>query len=402
MNDLKSLDDTLNADAVYRISETKDIVYKVFLENLDLIEAGAPPNLLTIPYLISEPGIGKSSIFAQIAKMLNAHFEVVILNQFDVAELGGFPWLDRSSDEPTYRRARPFFLPRESSKERPVLIFWDEATQAFLANQNILGQAVLEGRIGEHVFPKYTLQAVASNDMTHRAGTTKMPAQVESRLTHYKVKPHYEDTIEYFYNSGVHEKIIACLRIAPDILNVFDPATPNCPSPRTWEQCSPIVASTRLTPREKVITMMGKIGKAAANKYAYIEKVYTQIPNPDDVIAHPDTADIPDPDNRSDWLYVLLTAIAARTTEQNAKNIIIYARRIVEVTSQEYANYLVASMLDRTGGRTQSPLARRNKEVKAYIREFASNLYWTNFEDSEISDVQAILDQSNEVDKIAS
>ena len=397
-NELKDLEDAINSDGLYRLKELKEIITKIWLYNLEMINKGMPYGLQTIPYLVSKPGIGKSSIIYQISKELMAHMEVIILNQFDLAELGGFPWLDRSGDTPTYRRARPFFLPPIDGEygndpQKPVILFWDETTQAYPANQNILSQATLEGRIGEHKFPKFTLQACASNDLVHRANTHPLGSQLASRLNSFQARCHIDDTLEYFNMIGVNPKIIATLKLDESLLDQFDPAQPNCPSPRAWHQCDPFVSNDNLTLRQRGIAMTGKVGKAATAKFAAIERIYTQLPDLEEIFKHPEAAEVPRPEKGPELMYVLLTALASRANENNATSIITYARRMMEWYSEEYANYLVASMLERTGGRKSSPLARRHKDVKAYIREFASDLFWTELSDQESAEAAALVEE---------
>jgi len=99
--------------------------------------------------------------------------------------------------------------------------------------------------------------------------------------------------------------------------------------------------------------------------------------DPDDVIKNPLNSPVK---LDSDIKYILAIALSARATETNAGNIIKYCERLA-TTGEEFSQFLITTMLDRTGG-IRSPLAKRNKDVRAYLRVHARDLYMEDIDDA--------------------
>ena len=89
-----------------RMSEMKDTLVKVFEHNLSLGE-GAPASEYIVPMLESDPGIGKTSIVAQVAE----HFEGELI-EGGVRLAGGDPAAAVGWDIPTEDRSQMHRLMR--------------------------------------------------------------------------------------------------------------------------------------------------------------------------------------------------------------------------------------------------------------------------------------------------
>ena len=371
---MSEMDSILNSSTQLRIPVAKNLCKNLIKYNLELREKGVGFSKLIHPYLIGDPGVGKTSIVEQAADELGIGMITLIIAQFDQADLGGLPYLTKVNGQKTYARARPFFMPTSGTG----VIFCDEVTQAFISNQNIVAQLTNEGRIGEHKLPPGWVVVVASNDASNRAGTNPMPTHLEDRLAHIKVKAFTEDTVDFFNQTGVNDKITAYLKVrGADFLHKFDPDQPVCPSPRSWEKVGTILDNPYLSKSETNYAMLATVGSAACKDYKSFELIWGKMPDPDGVIKDPLNAPV---ELDSDIKYVLAIALASRATETNAGNITKYCERLA-TTGEEFSQFLITTMLDRTGG-IKSPLARRNKDVRAYLRVHARDLYMEDIDDA--------------------
>jgi len=362
------MDTILNRTNSITLSQAKNVLGGLIQHNIDLKERGIKPSKLIVPYLIGEPGVGKTSIVEQIAAEQGIELITLIIAQYDQADLGGLPCLydDPENNTKIYIKARPEYLPTEGRG----ILFCDEITQAYMANMNIVSQLTNEGRIGNHKLPKGWVTVLASNDASNRAGTNPMPTHLKDRLAHFWVKPNPEDTVSYFHSAGVNTQVIAYLKVRPDMLHVFKADDDVCPSPRSWEKVGTILDNPYLDGYARMRSMMATVGEAAARDFRAFEMCWDKMPDPDEVIKSPKDAPIPE---EADIRYILATAIAAKTTEDNAKNVIAYTERLAEV-GEEFSHYLVSSVIERTGGR-KSPMIKRNKAFKDYIWIHCRNLF---------------------------
>ena len=397
----------LNKEPKLRMADAKLILKAIVLQNLDLRSQGVPMSSLNVPYLLGEPGIGKTSIVDQVTKEVGIGFEPLILAQYDLGDLGGLPYLaplvksekipkeERveggpkkryiETDEKQYRRARPFFMPTEGRG----ILFLDEVTQAFMANQNIAAQLVNEGRIGEHILPKGWIVVLASNEATNRAGTNPMPSHLKDRLNWLPCGAYYKDVVELFHKKKLDERLPAYLRWRPDFLSKFNPDEDVCPSPRSWEKVASHLSNPYFISEEhRRRAIVGAVGEAAAADFHAFLGVWEKMPNPDDVIKDPRTAAIP---KEEDIKYALCAALSARANETNAGSIVIYAERLLAESSGEYGIYLVRDAIDRSGG-LKSKLATRSRPIKSFLRNHGTSMYemYADLPDTEDDDDVAV------------
>ena len=135
-----------------------------------------------VPYLISGPGIGKTTTVQDIAAAEGVQCQILSLAQYDAGELGGWPVPSKDGD--TMIRMRPDWMPTEG---RGVL-FLDELPQAPVANQNIAAQIVNERRVGPHRLPEGWVIVAAGNRTSDRAGTNNMPSHLKDRLMFLEIE----------------------------------------------------------------------------------------------------------------------------------------------------------------------------------------------------------------------
>ena len=102
-----------------------------------------------IPYMVSAPGIGKTSVVEELAEELGWDLITVPLASYDAAEIAGFPIPDK--EQMIYNRATPFWL--KATTSRPTILFFDELPQAPTPNLNVVAMLVNERKLGEHVLP---------------------------------------------------------------------------------------------------------------------------------------------------------------------------------------------------------------------------------------------------------
>ena len=127
------------------IKETKEILETILEYNLTSNKTGDFADNI-IPHLVSLPGIGKTSIVEAVTKEKDWYLYTIPIASYDAAEIAGFPMLDKENKK--YDRAKPFWL--DTPTDKPVVLFFDEISQAPTANVNVLAMLVNERKIGEH------------------------------------------------------------------------------------------------------------------------------------------------------------------------------------------------------------------------------------------------------------
>ena len=316
------------------IKDTKEIVETILEFNLNNKKSGDFSDNI-VPMLVSIPGIGKTSIVEAIAKEKDWHLYTVPLASYDAGEIAGFPMLDKENKK--YDRAKPFWL--DTPKDKPVILFFDEISQAPTSNVNVLAMLVNERKIGEHKLNDNVMIVCAGNAMKHRAGTNPLPSHFKDRVTFLEVNEDLDSFIEYANTKKLHQWILGFLRNRPNFLSMFDPAVDSCPSPRSWMRVNTIL-NMGLPASLRNQAIKGQVGEAAQADFLGYLRVADKIPDPY-AILDGTCKDIPED---SVVMYALCAALSTHVTGKTSRNFVSY---LSSLSNKEFAAFTIRDALQR-------------------------------------------------------
>ncbi|GAB4297805.1 MAG: MoxR family ATPase [Oscillatoriaceae cyanobacterium] len=209
------------------------------------------------------PGIGKSSIVAQISRQHKIDFVDVRLSQLAPTDLRGLPVAENGIS----KWYPPEFLPQSGEG----ILFLDELNMAPPAMQGVAQQLILDRRVGSYSVPDGWFVWAAGNRKEDRAAVFDMPSPLANRFLHLEVHPDFESFKAYALATKVHEQIIAFLSFRPSLLHKLDPQQPAWPSPRSW-----VMASQLHRAKLDIAPAVGS--ETQAEFQAYL-KVYQNLPD---------------------------------------------------------------------------------------------------------------------------
>lgn len=220
-------------------------------------------DLLLSTMIWGPPGIGKSSIVAQLAKANQLEFIDVRLSQLAPTDLRGLP----VALEGISKWYPPEFLPRSGKG----ILFLDEINMAPPTMQGMAQQLILDRRVGSYVVPDGWFIWAAGNRKEDRASVFDMPAPLANRFLHLQVEPDFESFKAYALETKVHEQIIAFLSFRSTLLHKIDPLQPAWCSPRSW-----VIASEL---HKADLDIAPAVGEAAMTEFMAYIKLYQALPN---------------------------------------------------------------------------------------------------------------------------
>jgi len=252
----------------------------------------------------------------------------------------------------TTQWAAPNFLPvPERDGERGIL-FLDEITSADGQVQAAAYQLVLDRRLGDYELPDGWLVVAAGNRPEDRAVVKDMSSALANRFCHFEVEYDLGDWVEWAFKAKIDSRVISYHRYKEgSSLYKFDPTSNDkaFPTPRTWER-----VSDALKNQEGIIptdTIQGCVGIGEGVEFEAFCDLRSHIPNPDAILAAACKGEKPKlPDlgqeikmtkkkrvrdetgalvvkevkyefDGSCLLYMLLTAIATKTSKDNLEGI---------------------------------------------------------------------------------
>ena len=237
---------------------------KTYLQNL------VTHNLSISTMIWGAPGIGKSSIVAQVARENQLEFIDLRLSQLAPTALRGLPVAIAETDNSAQGLSTwypPEFLPREGKG----ILFLDELNMAPPAMQGVAQQLILDRQVGAYRVPEGWFIWAAGNRKEDRASVFAMPSPLANRFLHLNVEVDFESFKAYALLNSFHEQIIAFLSYRTNLLHYLDPQNPAWPSPRSWEMASSL--------HQVNLDITSAVGEAATAEFNAFVSLYDNLPN---------------------------------------------------------------------------------------------------------------------------
>lgn len=325
------------------------------------------------PFITGSPGVGKSSIVAEIAKQFKLKLIDFRLSQADPTDLNGFPYIDPVTKVASYTPMDTF--PIESTPLPTYvddagntqtydgwLLFLDEFNSASLAVQKATYKLVLDRMIGQHRINPKVVTICAGNLESDNAITSKLSTAMQSRLVHLQLHTDVNEWIHWANSALIDHRIVSYIQFNKNALNMFDElnkkkAIQNTfPCQRTWEFTHRLIKNEPdLTVQHKKL-LSGVIGEGAAAEFIGYVRVYQDLPTIDEIIKNPLSAKVPD---SADCRYAVTGLLANYADDVNSKAIIQYASRLP-------TEFTVITM---QGAIRRSPLFAHNESVNKWIED---------------------------------
>lgn len=269
-------------------------------------------------HLWGPPGVGKSQVVWQLADRLGAEVLDIRALLLDPVDLRGLPHV--ADNVTTW--APPVFLPRD---DRPRILFLDELSAAPPLMQAACYGLVLDRKLGEYRLPDNTYVMAAGNRESDRAVVSRMSTALANRFVHVDFEVDTDDWVRWASGAGVRTEVIAFIRYRPNLLHDFDPKRHEkaFPSPRSWAFVSDLLGTASAEIEYDLLA--GVVGQGAAAEIIGFLKIFRSLPDPDEILRSPATADAPDDPAT---LYAICGTLAARATKKNFGRVLKYAARL--------------------------------------------------------------------------
>lgn len=292
-----------------------------------------------IPVFVwGNPGVGKSSLVAQIAEQKEMKFIDLRLSLLDPTDLRGIPFFNEEQKKAVW--AKPEFLPDETSQEFGIL-FLDEINSAPPTIQAAAYQLILDRKIGEYTLPKNYSIIAAGNYESDRGVTYRMPTPLANRFVHLNFDIDFESWKLWAYKANIDKRIISYLSYKQTDLFMFDPKSGNksFATPRSWKFVDDILKS-KLDIKLLQSVISGAIGDDISNEFINYCKVIDELPNINNII---DGIEVEVPSKNSALFAMcigIVYALKNNLSTQNLTNVLNFSLTL----NGEFAVMLIRDM----------------------------------------------------------
>lgn len=216
-------------------------------------------------YITSPPGLAKSSIARNIARVMGYRYLDIRLAMVDETDVGLFPNVQLVVEDengqlihtekvtPDSFKVLDFVVPKWAVKanQQPTIIHFEELNRASLSVRNAALQLLLDREIGtEFKFSKDVLM-LASGNLGEEDGTDveEFDSALNNRLIHIKHELSAEEWVENFAKYNVHPLITSFISNQPE--NFYrisgsdnNEQVPAYATPRSWTFLSEYILET--------------------------------------------------------------------------------------------------------------------------------------------------------------
>jgi len=299
------------------------------------------------------PGIGKSSIVADVAKQHELQLVDLRLSQLAPTDLRGLPVADNGVS----RWFPPEFLPTSGQG----ILFLDEINMAPPAMQGIAQQLILDRRVGSYRVPEGWFIWAAGNRKSDRAAVFEMPSALANRFIHLDLVPDFDSFKAWGLSEGLSEQVLAFLAFRPTLLHQIDVQRPNWPSPRSWVMAHQLrVAGLAVEPA---------VGAGAAGEFDAFCTVYDKLPDLEPILAGKSKAVFP-AEASSRYATVLGLIVRADTAAQGVNGL----AWLVKQAGPEWVQFFATDLFRLMREKGQFGDLARQISANTELKDFARNM----------------------------
>ncbi len=318
-------------------------------------------NQLQISTMIwGAPGIGKSSIVAQVARENNLDFIDLRLSQLAPTDLRGLPVAiaGNNQKEGISTWYPPEFLPRGGQG----ILFLDEINMAPPTMQGVAQQLILDRKVGCYEMPQNWLIWAAGNRKEDRASVFEMPAPLANRFLHLEVTVDFDSFKAYALDHNFDEQIIAFLAYRTELLHQINPNSHAWPSPRTWEIASRLHSCK--------IDISPAVGEEVGSEFKAFVTLYENLPNLDSIlIGKGDNIDFPK-EASARYATTIGLAIRAKSAEEGINSFEWLTTKATTEWSQLFAGDIIRQMRNKNQLAVFSKLIKENQKLNKFFKDY--------------------------------
>jgi hypothetical protein len=287
------------------------------------------------PVIISEPGVGKSSMLNEIA--LKTGFTPVYIDApvFDVPDIM-MPMVD------TEAKLTHFAINAQLHTSRPCVYMVDELLKASGPTKLMLTRFILERTFGNDPIHKQSLVSATSNATADGVGDS-IAGHLQNRILEVNLKkPSAQQWLKWAYPNDIAPEVCAwvkqfehCMQSYTEFSSgkvdnpyIYDPKSKRGAfvSPRSLHAASDVIKQRHIIGHNEThATLVGTIGYSAAGDMMAYVNVADKLPSIDMVLADPKRCTLPAKDPGA--LLVMMFSLSARSTQSTIDLIAKYVDR---------------------------------------------------------------------------
>jgi len=310
-------------------------------------------NLRLSLMLWGPPGIGKSRIVSDVAKLHGLDLVDLRLSQLAPTDLRGLPVVA----DGVSRWFPPEFLPTSGKG----ILFLDEINMAPPVMQGIAQQLILDRKVGSYYVPEGWFIWAAGNRKSDRAAVFDMPSALANRFIHLELVPDLDSFKAWGLTEGISEQVLAFLAFRPSLLHQIDPQRAAWPSPRSWAMADRLHGAS--------LSIEPAVGPGAAGEFEAFCTVYSELPDLASILKGISEATFPT-ESSARYATVLGLIVRCENAEQSVNSLVWLVRN----AGGEWVQFFVSDLFRIMRERGQFGDFTRRVSANCELKDFARSM----------------------------
>jgi len=279
-----------------------------------------------VSFVTSSPGLGKSSIFYQIAAAYRLLPIDLRLSQCAPEDLMGLP-MRTTAGKATFAPFTIFPIQGDPLPEGydGWLLILDEFNSAPKSVQAAAYKIILDKMVGQEKLHENVAIVAAGNLATDKAIVNSLGTAMQSRLIHIEMIADLEEFKAYAYANNFDKRIISFLDFQPSKLHVFKPDhhDKTFPCPRTWEFVSKLIKDKNFN-KINLALLAGTISEGVATEFYTFLQEFENLPAFKDILGNPEQTPVPP---EASTKFALTTSLLDLTNKDSFEQIAKYIQK---------------------------------------------------------------------------
>ena len=225
--------------------------------------------------LISERGVGKTSIFRQCAQEMGIDYMALYAAALEGPDFMGLP--DKDREKGLTRYLAPQFLPTQQAVKEGIfrpegLLILEEINRVPSDTVSVLYPLLLEKKINNHSLASGWKIGITMNPDTMNYSVGVLDDAMIDRFISIEIQTNLDDYVAYSLQNSPCDSVLAFLQANPDSLlitkNAADStALSKAPTPRGWTRVQELMNKCNLERKVMMELVAGMIGSEVTMEY---------------------------------------------------------------------------------------------------------------------------------------
>ncbi|MHB1314107.1 MAG: P-loop NTPase family protein [Christensenellales bacterium] len=237
--------------------------------------------------LISERGVGKTSLFRQCAQEMGVDHMALYAAALEGPDFMGLP--DKDREKGLTRYLAPQFLPTQQAVDEGLfqpegLLILEEINRVPSDTVSVLYPLLLEKKINGHALAKGWKIGITMNPDTMNYSVGVLDDAMIDRFISIEIQTNLDDYVAYSLANSPCDSVLAFLQANPDSLLITKSASEStalskAPTPRGWTRVQELMNRCHLEKRIMLELVSGIVGVMVATEYfSFLSELDFRIP----------------------------------------------------------------------------------------------------------------------------